>query len=269
MRRLGTVSALVCSERICGWEPPWRIRVNRWTVSWADAVTVNSQAGQRFWAERLGIPTSGIRVIYNGVDTREYAPAPLAGPSPGEPVIGVLAGLHRRNGHGWLLDSLARLDRLAPESWSCIFAGTGPEEGALRARAAELGIARRVQFVGHCAAPPAFLRSLHVSVHPALASGMPNAVLEAMACGIPVVATAVGGTPEAIEHGTSGWLVPPGDVEATAVLLCRLLRDPWSRAAAGRGARARILERFPLEAMVAGTEAVIGRALGSVWRPGT
>jgi glycosyltransferase involved in cell wall biosynthesis len=96
-------------------------------------------------------------------------------------------------------------------------------------------------------------------VHPSRFAGMPNAVLEAMACGVPVVATAVGGTPEVIDHGRTGWLVQPGDVAATAALLADLLRTPEQRATVGAAARAKVVQHFSLAAMIAGTEALVTR----------
>ena len=237
------------------WDSFFRVLVNRYTVSWADAVTVNSSASRRSWARDLRIPESRISVIYNGVDTRTFVPGQPASP----PVIGVLARLHGHNGHDWFLDALAQLDKRAPQPWTCAFAGTGPEEPMLQAKVAALGLHDRVTFLGHVADPTAFLRSLMVCAHPARASGMPNAVLEAMACGLPVIATAVGGTPEAIEHGKTGWLVQPDDADSTAALLAKLLRTPAMRQAVGARARTSVVERFSVEAMVAGTEAMITR----------
>ena len=240
-----------------GREPRLRVLVNRLTVSWADAVTVNSLASRRSWARDLRIPESRISVIYNGVDTTAFAPGL---PTP-QPVIGVLARLHPSNGHDWFLDALARLDAQAPQPWTCLFAGDGPLEPMLRTKVADLGLHDRVQFLGHVANPIAFLNSLMLSVHPARFSGMPNAVLEAMACGLPVVTTAVGGTPEAIEHDRTGWLVTPGDTATTVTLLAELLNQPDRRHAVGARARTSVVEHFSVDAMVRGTETVITQLL--------
>ena len=256
MRRLGTVPAVVCSERSAS-ESGFRVRLHRFTVPWMDAMTVNSVASRRYWSRQLAVSEDRISVIRNGVDTATYCP----GPSASEPIIGVLARLHPINGHVWLLDALARLDALVPEPWTCHLAGAGPSERALRAQVGRLGLDHRVRFRGHCTAPVAFLQSVMIAVHPALASGMPNAVLEAMACGLPVVATSVGGTPEAIESDETGWLVEPGDTEETALRLASLLRNPDARRTVGERARAKIVDEFGEHDMILGLENLLMHVL--------
>jgi glycosyltransferase involved in cell wall biosynthesis len=253
MRRLGAVPAVISSERAAGLDANWRVVVDRLTAAWADAITVNSIDGRRFWAEELRIPESRLSLLYNGLDTASYSP----GVSATARRIGALARLEPPNGHDWLIDALALLDRLVPEPWTCAFAGAGSEEPTLRAKVTARGLTRRIEFVGHLADPVEFLRSLMIFVHPSRFAGMPNAVLEAMACGLPVVATAVGGTPEAVEHGGTGWLVKPGDWEGTASLLADLLRDSNLRDTTRIAARAKIVQEFSLQRMVAATEALL------------
>ncbi|MGE0449664.1 MAG: glycosyltransferase [Vicinamibacterales bacterium] len=255
MRRTGAVPRVVSSERSAGLDARWRVLVDRGTTRWADAITVNSVQGRGFWSAELGLPENRITLIYNGLDTTAYSP----GAPATQPRIGVLARLRECNGQDWFLDALALLDSMCAEPWTCVFAGAGPTEPALRRKIDRLGIGHRVEFVGHVSDPIAFLRTLMVSVHPALFSGMPNAVIEAMACGLPVVATAVGGTPEAIDDGDSGWLVRPGDVVGTASRLAELLRSPDLRARAGAAARAKAERQFSSSTMVMDTEALIAR----------
>jgi glycosyltransferase involved in cell wall biosynthesis len=248
------VPAVVSSERVVGWESPWRVAINRLTVGLADEITVNSQAGRRFWSERLDLPANQVRIIYNGVDSAEFAPASI---EPQHPTIGVLARLHRANGHAWFIEALAALNRVPNGSWSCVFAGAGPEEGALRRLVEDRKLEGRVQFTGHCADAPGFLRSLWIAAHPCLVAGMPNAVLEAMSTGIPVVATAVGGTPELIDDGRTGFLVAVGDAGRTAELVARLLAHPDQRKRIGRAARERVLTSFSVARAIAETEHLI------------
>jgi glycosyltransferase involved in cell wall biosynthesis len=253
-RILRVVPAVVCSERIVGFHSPSRLALNRWTVRAADVVTTNSIAGRRFWSDRLGIEADSIRVIYNGVNVEEFSPAPAAAV---EPRVGVLAQLQERNGHLWLLEALEALAKALPTPWVCDFAGIGPSEYAIRAQIAARGLEDRVRLIGHVEDASGFLRSLQVSVHPAFVSGMPNAVLESMAVGVPPIATAVGGTPELIEEGHSGFLVRPRDVAGTVDRLTYLLTNRNERLAMGVAARQRIVAQFSIDAAVRQTEQII------------
>jgi glycosyltransferase involved in cell wall biosynthesis len=257
--RLAGVPAIVSSERVVGWEGRWRIVLNRWTLSLAQVVTTNSEQGRRFWAEQLGCPPQAIEVIYNGVDTAEFFPA--NGSASRDVRLGVLARLHRANGHDWLLDGLAALRARAAQGWVCLLAGEGPEDARLRAKAARLGLEKMVQFVGHAGDAAAFLRTLDVYVHPALVAGMPNAVLESMACALPVVATGVGGTPEAVVHGETGWLLDAGDTAGFVQRVESLISDVAVREQMGRAGRDRVLHLFSLDAMIRRTEDVLERVL--------
>ena len=136
------------------------------------------------------------------------------------------------------LDILIEALRLVGDGEAdCLLVGTGPMEEQLRRAAAAAGIAERVRFVG--AQPsgeiPAWLNAADLLVLPSLSEGRPNVVVEAQACGLPVLATRVGGTPELIEHGETGLLVESGDPEALAAGLSRLLCDAGLRQRLGRG----------------------------------
>jgi glycosyltransferase involved in cell wall biosynthesis len=257
-RRLGLVRAVVSSERVVGWESRIRIALNRATAGWADALTTNSREGREFWARRLGVPAERIVVVCNGVDTRAF---PRASRERSDTIrLGVLARLHRANGHETLLSALSIL-AARRAGWRCVLAGDGPEERRLRTLAASGGLASLVEFAGHSSDAPRFLATLDIYVHPCLVSGMPNAVLEAMATGLPVVATAVGGTPEAVVDGETGLLVPPRDPEALAAALERLIADEPLRRRMGAAGRARVEAHFSVERMVADTEALLERVL--------
>jgi glycosyltransferase involved in cell wall biosynthesis len=103
---------------------------------------------------------------------------------------------------------------------------------------------------------PEVMRGLDCFVLPSLAEGVSNTILEAMATGLPVVATAVGGNPELVEAGRTGELVPAGEVEAMAQAMLKLARDPATAARYGRAARAEVERRFSLQAMVAAYQGV-------------
>jgi glycosyltransferase involved in cell wall biosynthesis len=264
VRPFAGVPRVVCSERVVGWESPLRVALNRATRWMADAITTNSAAGVRFWADRLGLPESRLHLIYNGVDVAAFSPRENRSDAPGPVVIGNLARLHRKNGQETLLealDALASMPDLPP--WRCVIAGEGPDAEALARTIARRSLEGRVELAGHVSDPVPFLRGVELYVQSSTAEGLPNAVLEAMATGIPVVATAVGGTPEVVEEGKTGWLVPAGDAIRLAERIAALLRAPAERAAMGREGRRRVEQRFSTTRMIAETERLLDELLAT------
>jgi glycosyltransferase involved in cell wall biosynthesis len=131
-----------------------------------------------------------------------------------------------------LLDVLARLDHEHPGRFRLIWVGRGRLEPAARRRANDLGVAGRIDFLGHVPFGREFIhlyRDAHAFVHVSLTEGLPQVLLEARAAGIPVVATDVGGVGAALEHGAAGLLVPPGNADALAAAVVRLTEDAGLR----------------------------------------
>jgi glycosyltransferase involved in cell wall biosynthesis len=126
-------------------------------------------------------------------------------------------------------------------------------ENILKARADQLGLTGRLIFTGLRTDVPALMAGLTVSVMPSLNEALSNSLLESMAAGVPVVATRVGGTGEAVVDGVTGLLVEPADSEALAASIARLLQDPELAARLGRAARQVIEERFSIDRMVHAT----------------
>jgi glycosyltransferase involved in cell wall biosynthesis len=159
--------------------------------------------------------------------------------------FGYAARIEEGKGPLVLADALARLNR--ERTLGIVrMAGTGPQLPAVKARARELGLADVWEFVGFYSDPTArsiFMRSLDVFVLPTLAEGTPNSVIEAMAHGLPVIASAVGGIPDLLSED-SGILVPPGDEEALAQAMLRLASDSELRTRMGHAARQRYLQLF-------------------------
>lgn len=170
-------------------------------------------------------------------------------------VVGVVAQLIRRKGHRHLFDALKILHPTRPRLRVLVF-GQGPLRDALGARAARDGLEAIVRFVGFRDDLPRWMGGLDVLAHPADREGLGIALLQAQAAGVPVVASRAGGMPEAVHDGVTGFLVAPGDVAALAEALGRLVDDPQLRARMGAAARARVLERFSVDAMVEGNLAV-------------
>jgi glycosyltransferase involved in cell wall biosynthesis len=166
-------------------------------------------------------------------------------PSAGRPpsVLGIAARLAPIKGIRFAIEALAELHRGRPDLRLEI-AGTGPDHARLTRLTESLDLASRVTFLGWQRNLPAVYGRWAVLVAPSLYEGLPLSVLEAMAAGLPVVATRAGGVPEAVEHGRTGLLVPPGDPRALAAACERLLADDRLRSAMGEAGRRRVAEHF-------------------------
>jgi glycosyltransferase involved in cell wall biosynthesis/O-antigen/teichoic acid export membrane protein len=212
----------------------------------ADAVVCNSSAVMEDAIRRTGLPRRKAVVIRNGVSL----PADVVPPGTLPQRVVMVANLQAYKGHAVALAAFARVRALLPTVEArLLLAGSGPEEGSLRARARELGIDGDVEFLGSVADVPALLAGCSFTVLPSLSEGMPNAVLESLAHGRAVVASAVGGVPEILDRG-GGVLVPPGDSEALADAMRTLLTDPALTALLGAEGRVLVRDWFGVDRMV-------------------
>ncbi len=199
----------------------------------ASHVVANSQG-----LRNLALSTSGgvpVSIIPNGVDARLFSPLEIR---PDGPVRLLFVGrVVRQKGLDVLFDALAGLD--ASLAWTLAVVGDGPARVELAARANRLGLMEKIRFLGWQGreAMPGLYREADIFVFPSRDEGMPNAVLEAMASGLPVVATRISGNEELVRHDETGLLVPPEDTAALGQALARLLSRTEDRAAMGEGAR--------------------------------
>jgi glycosyltransferase involved in cell wall biosynthesis len=183
---------------------------------------------------------------------------------PAAPVVAVFARLTRIKGVEYFLEAAAMLKARFEEARFLIVGEDFYEDhrAGLEALARTLGLDSRVVFAGFREDVPDLLREVAVSVLPSLGGeGLPNVVLEAMAAGVPVVATRVGGTPELIEDGIQGLLVPPRDPGALALAIGSLLAEPRRRRSMGQAGRERAGKEFSIEAGVHATETLYERLL--------
>jgi glycosyltransferase involved in cell wall biosynthesis len=146
------------------------------------------------------------------------------GEDSGLPRIAAAGTLKPLKGYDVLLRALALLAKEGVRS-ELLLAGEGPQRGELETLAAELGLTESVRFLGHVADVPSLFASAHVVVHPSYSEALSNSILEAMGEGIPVIATRVGGSPEMVEDGNTGLLVPPGCPTSIMQALQKLLAD--------------------------------------------
>ena len=195
-------------------------------------------------------------VVYPGVEAPD-SPASLEG----QPLtIGTVGRLEPIKGLGFLFEAVAMLRDSHPDLRVEVV-GSGTCEGELRSRAEQLGLGRTVDFLGWREDVSALHRRWQVFAQPSLHEGFGLAALEAMAAGVPVVASATGGLPELVADERTGFLVPIGDVEALAGRLGRLLEDKALRIRMGEAARRRAVRSFSIDEMAARTAAVYDRLL--------
>jgi sugar transferase (PEP-CTERM/EpsH1 system associated) len=221
---------------------------------------------QDYLVRRVGIDARRIRQIYNGVDTARFAPRahqprvalPPGFAPEGAVVIGTVGRLQAVKDQATLLKAFAEACKHAPRM-RLVIVGDGPLRDELQALANSLGISDTVWFSGALSDVPAVLRELDVFVLPSLSEGISNTILEALSCGVPVVATAVGGNPELIQDGQYGRLFTPGDVPALSQILLDYAASPELRLQHAGAARRVAVEQFSLDKMMANYQAVYER----------
>jgi glycosyltransferase involved in cell wall biosynthesis len=207
-----------------------------------------SEWDRRQLIELQGMPPERIQVFSNGIVTPpEEGPdvRPELGVPEGLPLIGSVGRLYEQKGYEYLVEAVAVLKRRG-RRLRCLILGLGPEEQRLRDLIAELDVHEEVQLTGRRADAIDVVRALDVAVLPSRWEGSPLVVMEYMALGAPIVATAVGGVPEMIEDGVHGLLVAPQDPEALAAGIERVLADRALGRRLGAAARSRQRERYDL-----------------------
>jgi glycosyltransferase involved in cell wall biosynthesis len=231
-----------------------KVRLNealdRLVLRWMDRVVCVSekQAARVRWA---GVPAERTVVIRNCIHLEPYAnPDPahretLQQLFPKRPrwIVGAAGRLSPEKGFGQLVEAAALALRTDPSLGFVLF-GDGPLRGALTAQIASHGLQDRFILTGFRRDLERFVPHFDVAVLPSFTEGLPVAVLEAFAGAVPVVATAVGGTPEVVEEGVNGYLVPPGQPGVLARRILDVLRDNDERQAMGQRGRQRVREQF-------------------------
>lgn len=168
-------------------------------------------------------------------------------------LVGIVARLQPVKGHRYFIEAAGQVAR-AESKTHFVVVGNGGLRQEIEAHAARLGLSGRVHLLGDRANPTQIAAGFDVAVLASLHEGLPNTVMEAMAAGIPIVATAVGGTPELIADGETGFLVPPADAGALAKRILSVLRNPdWSAVMAAQG-RQHVLSQFSPQRMVESVE---------------
>ncbi len=267
--RRGRPRAIVTTRRALKSHRPGHLRGYRWTNRLVDRIVANSEAVRRFTIDVERAPAAKVVAIPNGVDTVRFAGGDRAAArarlevEEGEVLIGAVGTVKPVKGQAVLVEAMVPLLREDPRV-KLVLAGTaaGTYAEALARTAADAGVADRVLRPGPQGDVPGLLAALDLFVLPSLSEGMSNALLEAMAAGRAIVATAVGGNPECLEAGACGVLVAPGDAAALASAVRALLAEPARAAALGARAQERARSEYGLDRMLERTEALYAELLG-------
>lgn len=250
------------------WEKLRRRLAYRWVSRRATMVAV-SQNLKQFIIEKVGVSPDRLKVIYNGVDALPYCKEADVdqcrrelGLPEGDRIVGVVGNLYPVKGHQYLIDSIPAVLKECPDT-SFVFAGRGQLEPELKEQVHRLGLDKRVYFLGLRQDIPRILALLDVFVLPSLSEGLSMAILEAMIAGKPVVATQVGGNPELVLDGETGFLVPPRDSQALASGLVTLLTNRQRAVQFAENGKRRAEGQFSLRTMVRAYQTLYDECLQS------
>lgn len=233
----------------------WTLLVDRWLKERDDLLIAECEASRRFLVKKLSYKPSKVLTIRNGVDLAGWSPSKidrqkkrmelrLAGT---DLLIGAIGRLDRQKGFSTLVEAMARLKGTPLR---CAILGDGPEHDRLAALIRKHHLESAVWLLGEKNEIPSWLAAFDLYCLPSLWEGLPNSLLEAMALGLPVVASKVDGVPEAVAHDRDGLLVPPSRPDALARALRALADDAPKRAALGAAAKAAIAEGFTVRRMI-------------------
>jgi glycosyltransferase involved in cell wall biosynthesis len=241
-------------------------RMNRLLTPLTDGFIGCAVPHGKYLAEKEGCPASRVFVIPNGVDVQRFRPLPAndalrasLGIEPGAPTAAIVAALRPEKNHELFLEVAAQVHRKMPEARFLVI-GDGPRRGELETLARKLCVDSAVRFLGTRSDIPELLALSDVLMLTSHMEANPVSILEAMACGKPVVATRVGSIPETVAEGANGFLVLAGDAVGMATQVGHLLADRALAGQMGAKGRALVVDQWSLERMVAGYQDLIHKS---------
>lgn len=231
----------------------------RW---FADGIITNTATIKEVY-DRLGFTEKDfVKVIYNGLRPDEQAPAfDFSEQFPGKTILLSVGRLVKEKGYFYLVDALQELKEMNPELL-CYVIGEGKDKQSLQQYAREKGVEHMIYLAGYVHNPAAYFKGCDLFVHPSLFEGMPNAPMEAMAYGKPVIMTRVDGAEELSQGGKFATLIPPADPQAIAQAVKQALHNRQQMEAIAREARSYVLEKFGMATMARNLEQYILDRLG-------
>lgn len=235
----------------------------------ASLVIANSRAGAEILVKFHDLPPGRIIVIHNGLELTNFDTDRLPRGTrqtlklkPEIPTIGIIGSFSRAKDHATFLYAISALKQQCHIDFQVICVGDGPLRGETEELAKSLGLAEFTVFTGKRSDVPDIMVALDILVSSSQYEGLPNVVMEAMAAMKPVVATAVGGTPELVIDGVTGFLAPPRNPKALANKIQVLLETPGLAIRMGEAGRHRLEQEFSLRQMIQSTEAIYESLLG-------
>ena len=227
----------------------------RLASKWFAVSVAVSEAIRRKVMDERHVPSHKAVTIHYGVDPQRFRPGQShslrkeLGLGKKQKILGTVARLTTQKGHCYLIEAAPRIVEAYPEA-HFVFAGDGPLRSELESQTRRVGLEDHVHFLGFRSDVRELMNDFDVFILPSLWEGLPNVVLEVMACGKPVVATSVDGTPEAVVHGQTGLLVPPRDTVALASAVIDILADGRKLKTMGMRGRKRVEETFSLKKQI-------------------
>lgn len=238
--------------------PPNKNVFSRWKYAQPDRIVAISDCIARVLRE-FGISEHKLRTVHSGIDLKRFNVAPLSRSEieipEGVPLAGNVAALVGHKDHATLLSAVPAILREVPE-FRLVIAGEGPLRPQLEAQIAQLGIAHAVKLLGQRNDVPRLLRALDIFIMSSSEEGLGTSVLDAIACGVPVVATDAGGIPEMVRDGETGLLVSAKNSNALADAVLRAINAAQLRASLAGAALALVNDSFTADSMVSGNLAV-------------
>ncbi len=247
-----------------------RVLANKWLLKPKDRVTAVGRFVKQALVDNEGIAGQRVDVIHNGIDPQAFPPADTSSRAAARRLIGVgedvplvmqVARFHPVKDHHTALVAFARVLDEIPNAKLCLI-GEGDHSPGIEALSAELGIHEHVLFLGARKDIAGLLPAADVFMLSSVSEGVSVTLLEAMATGLPIAATDVGGNSEVVDHGKTGLLSPRGDGRALADSLMALLTDADRRCAMGVAGRERLLDVFTQERMHSAYAGLYGQMLG-------
>ncbi len=231
---------------------------NRWLYRQAKGIVTTGESLRRHLLKELDLDPARVTSVPTGIDTERFSPVKCAADKaaaklaleldPAQRHLGIVATLRSWKGHLFLLDAFAQLER---PGLHLLIVGEGPMRGQIEDKIAALGLGGRVTLTGQRSDPEHWLQAMDVFCLPSYANeGVPQAILQAMLCGLPIVTTPVGAILEAVSDGDTALVVVPKDVAALASAITRLLDDNTLAARLGNAARRVASADFSREAML-------------------